>query len=126
MKNRIQRQGFLNHSARATQEKKMRLQSRTDSVQQLYKTEAWRTLKRLVLLEQPMCACGCGGRSTVVDHIRPHRGDSALFFDRGNLQGMTKICHDRKTAKYDGGFGNEVTEAPKAEERKPDTDYWIV
>lgn len=31
---------------------------------------------------------------TVVDHITPHKGDEALFFDQGNLQTLCKPCHD--------------------------------
>jgi 5-methylcytosine-specific restriction protein A len=37
-------------------------------------------------------------RAEVVDHIRPHRGDWALFIDPGNHQSLCKSCHDRKTA----------------------------
>jgi len=57
--------------------------------------------------------------SEVVDHIRPHRLDEALdsgdqaaitkaralFWDRNNWCAMSKLHHDRKTAKHDGGFG---------------------
>jgi 5-methylcytosine-specific restriction protein A len=42
----------------------------------------------------------------VVDHIKPHRGDMALFWDPNNWQGLTKADHDRKTATEDGGFGH--------------------
>jgi 5-methylcytosine-specific restriction protein A len=38
----------------------------------------------------------------VVDHIVPHRGDERLAFDRDNLQGLCKSCHDRKTATENG------------------------
>ena len=31
----------------------------------------------------------------VADHIRPHRGDEALFWDPANLQCLRKWCHDR-------------------------------
>jgi 5-methylcytosine-specific restriction protein A len=44
--------------------------------------------------------------ASVVDHIVPHRGDMALFWDRSNWQAMSKLCHDRKTARENGGFGN--------------------
>lgn len=37
----------------------------------------------------------------VVDHIRPHRGDMFLFWDRANWQSLCKRCHDRKTASED-------------------------
>ena len=54
------------------------------------------------LLREPWCrACAKRGvrtRATVVDHVTPHKGDWALFTDRGNLQSLCKSCHDRKTA----------------------------
>lgn len=31
----------------------------------------------------------------VADHIRPHRGDEALFWDASNLQCLCKVCHDK-------------------------------
>jgi 5-methylcytosine-specific restriction enzyme A len=56
-----------------------------------------------------MCVCDtCRGvrlPAHVVDHIVPHRGDPALFWDESNWQAMAKVCHDRKTATSDGGFG---------------------
>lgn len=30
----------------------------------------------------------------VCDHIKPHRGDERLFWDRANLQTLCKPCHD--------------------------------
>ncbi|WP_371263772.1 HNH endonuclease signature motif containing protein [Paenibacillus sp. UNC496MF] len=44
--------------------------------------------------------------ATIVDHIRPHKGDKALFWDRNNWQPLCKSCHDTKTVREDGGFGN--------------------
>lgn len=84
-----------------------RAEHRDTSIRDLYFTPQWRTLRRRVLREEPICRTRlCGQRSAVVDHVRPHRGDLTLFFDRTNLAGMCKQCHDRKTARYDGGFGN--------------------
>ena len=75
----------------------------------LYATPRWAAIRRAVLQERPFCAaCLANGRYTpaeVVDHIAPHKGDARLFFDRDNLQPLCKICHDRKTASEDGGFG---------------------
>lgn len=71
----------------------------------LYNAE-WRRLSKAFLEEHPYCACGCGGKATIVDHIRPHRGDLGLFWDQSNWQGMTKKHHDAKTAREDGGGGN--------------------
>jgi len=39
--------------------------------------------------------------ATVVDHIRPHRGDAALFWDPSNWQPLCKEHHDRKTGNED-------------------------
>ena len=38
---------------------------------------------------------------TVVDHIRPHRGDPVLFWDEKNWQSLCKSCHDKKTWNED-------------------------
>lgn len=57
---------------------------------------------------QPKCV-SCGQAATEVDHIVPiDRGGSN---SHSNLQSMCKSCHARKTAKFDGGFGNPVIES---------------
>ncbi len=43
--------------------------------------------------------------ATVVDHIRPHKGNQELFWDVTNWGALCKRCHDIKTVKEDGGFG---------------------
>ena len=62
---------------------------------------AWQRESRLFLKAHPLCAlCAQEGRytkATVVDHIRQHRGDVSLFWDRSNWQPLCKRCHDRKT-----------------------------
>lgn len=35
--------------------------------------------------------------ATVVDHIKPHRGDQKLFWDRGNWQPLCEHHHNVKT-----------------------------
>lgn len=72
---------------------------------QWYQTPRWRQLRALVLKEAGhVCqceACAQTGRATAantVDHIRPHRGDPALFWNRRNLQAMSAECHSAKTA----------------------------
>ncbi|WP_366881176.1 HNH endonuclease [Halothiobacillus sp.] len=58
----------------------------------------------------PLCAaCQRHDRTvaaSVVDHIKPHKGNRELFWDEHNWQGLCKPCHDVKTAREDGGFGN--------------------
>lgn len=63
----------------------------------------WRRARRLHLAEHPLCvsceAAGIVTPATVVDHIRPHRGDARLFWDQRNWQSLCKVCHDRKTRR---------------------------
>lgn len=66
----------------------------------------WQALRLAYLAQHPLCECGCEMPATVVDHRYPHRGDPALFWAWSNLQAMSKPCHDAKTAREDGGFGN--------------------
>jgi 5-methylcytosine-specific restriction endonuclease McrA len=71
-----------------------------------YHTAHWRKLRGQVLARDPICKICNRAPSRIADHIRPHRGVWALFCDLLNLQGLCKICHDRKTATEDGGGGN--------------------
>lgn len=72
----------------------------------------WQKASKAFLREHPLCQCPeCDeGRkrvkaATVVDHKIPHRGDMMRFWNPSNWQSMAKECHDKKTAKEDGGFG---------------------
>ncbi|MDW3204587.1 MAG: HNH endonuclease signature motif containing protein [Alphaproteobacteria bacterium] len=70
----------------------------------------WRKAREAFLAKHPLCEMDCEaeGRvtpATVVDHIVPHKGDRALFWDRSNWQAGCETCHNRKTAREDGGFG---------------------
>jgi 5-methylcytosine-specific restriction enzyme A len=77
----------------------------------------WRRYREAFLKRHPLCSeCQRQGRTTaarVVDHIRPHKGDQALFWDPKNHQSLCDYtspwnCHGRKTALEDGGFGRPV------------------
>lgn len=76
---------------------------------------AWQKLRKEHLDKQKYCQCEQCKRSLspskadMVDHIVPHRGDDRLRLDPNNLQSMLSSHHSRKTAKYDGGFGNKRT-----------------
>lgn len=65
----------------------------------LYDSALWKRMRRLQLIEHPLCAycarLGAVTAATVADHIKPHRGDIALFYDSDNLQSLCKPCHDR-------------------------------
>nr|WP_254915489.1 HNH endonuclease [Haematobacter massiliensis] len=49
-----------------------------------------------------MCKRLCAGKGeAVADHIIPHRGDEAMFWDADNLQCLCKSCHDGVKAKQE-------------------------
>lgn len=58
----------------------------------------WRKYRLQFLAEHPLCVmCKQVGRTeaaTVVDHVQPHRGDMALFWEPTNHQALCKPCHD--------------------------------
>jgi 5-methylcytosine-specific restriction protein A len=67
-------------------------------------TSDWRNARAEYLAQHPTCV-ECGALATVVDHVKAHKGNTLLFWDRLNWQALCKPCHDRKTAKHDGAFG---------------------
>lgn len=95
------------HRAKAVQYKE---RNRASSHQRGY-NGAWRRARAAFLMDHPLCEeCRREGRltpATVVDHITPHKGNRELFWNEKNWQALCKSCHDRKTAKEDGGFGNK-------------------
>lgn len=69
-----------------------------------YSLPVWtKTLRPAQLLREPFCReCAAQGfrtRATVVDHVRPFRGDWPLFIDPANHQSLCKFHHDQKTAR---------------------------
>lgn len=74
----------------------------------VYKTSRWAALRAEQLRQEPLCRyCKPMGdvvAATVVDHIKPHRGDRALAFDPDNLQSLCKPCHDRHADAKDRGL----------------------
>jgi 5-methylcytosine-specific restriction protein A len=66
----------------------------------------WRAARAAFLALNPACvSVGCGTDATVVDHIKPHRGNQSLFWDQSNWQSLCASCHGRKTARSDGRWG---------------------
>ena|SRR6218665_156093 len=65
----------------------------------LYKTAQWLKGRAWHLRNNPLCVyCGEEGLAvpaTVVDHIKPHKGDRTLFFDTKNWQSLCADHHDR-------------------------------
>ncbi len=65
----------------------------------------WRAARSRFLKANPLCVrCKDNGTitpATVVDHIKPHRGDNILFWNEINWQSLCKKCHDKKTMTED-------------------------
>jgi 5-methylcytosine-specific restriction endonuclease McrA len=70
---------------------------------------SWQQLRKQHLASHPFCsACADEGVTRiarVVDHIQSLRERPDLRLDPINLQSLCWPCHNRKTNKYDRGFG---------------------
>ena len=92
--------------------KQRNIRDNRSSYHYLYNTNKWIKLRQQILIDNPLCIlCKIEHKwvlATVVDHITPHKGNESLFYDVNNLQALCKICHDKKTAEEDGGFGNKI------------------
>ena len=66
-------------------------------VQSMY-DRRWRKARALYLTSHPLCVyCESDGQTrsaSVVDHIKPHKGDIRLFWDESNWQALCKTHHD--------------------------------
>ena len=75
-----------------------------------YNLQAWRNLRAEVLAKDPFCVLclseGIATPSTVADHIIPHKGDEALFWDKSNIRGVCKPHHDSdiQSDEHAGGY----------------------
>ncbi len=76
----------------------------------------WQKARAGYLSHHPLCIeherQGQYIQATVVDHIVPHKGNMVLFWDSDNWQPLCEACHDSKTAREDGGFGNKAGARP--------------
>ncbi len=76
----------------------------------------WQRYRLGFLQANPLCVeCLAAGRtapSTVVDHIRAHKGDQQLFWDPLNHRAVCKPHHDARTDE--GDFGRPI---PKEQHR---------
>jgi 5-methylcytosine-specific restriction endonuclease McrA len=54
---------------------------------------AWEKARKAYLYKHPRCV-RCQRAATVVDHVKAHRGDQALFWDSSNWQPLCAPCHN--------------------------------
>lgn len=85
----------------------------TSPFRKWYSTAGWKSIRKRRLETDPLC-CRCSQRglivpSDTVNHIKPHRGNRALFFCYENTEAVCKICHDRFIQREEiHGYSNEV------------------
>jgi 5-methylcytosine-specific restriction protein A len=102
-----------NYGKQVYQQKKQYEKDRGSAASRGY-GKRWQKAREYFLNHNPICIrCERDKEiikpARVVDHIRPHKGNQKLFWDRENWQALCKPCHDRKTVLEDGGFGNATT-----------------
>lgn len=75
--------------------------------------ERWRRARRSFLASHALCVMchkeGVATLATVVDHITPHRGDLALFWNTANWQPLCTMHHNKvKQGIEHRGFDTQV------------------
>ena len=87
----------------------------------MYKSRRWKQQRMRQLTKDPLCAyclrMGKVSPALVADHIKPHRGNEALFWDSGNLQSLCFRCHNsskqiEERADKNKNKGNDVDGMP--------------
>lgn len=85
----------------------------------LYASRQWRALRINQLQNNPLCAFCLSQNlivsASIVDHVIPHKGNKALFFQPDNLQSLCKLCHDKtkQILEKRGVFiGTDISGAP--------------
>ena len=67
----------------------------------------WQQAREGYLKRHPLCVMckrrGLVVEASVVDHITPHKGDMALFWDSSNWQALCRLCHDAHKKRLELG-----------------------
>jgi len=75
----------------------------------------WEAARAVFLAEHPLClGCEAMGRvvpTVIVDHVVPHRGDEALFWDEGNWQPVCEWHHAMVKQRLEGLFDRRAITA---------------
>jgi len=91
--------------AEAAKRQRVRNRSRPSANQRGYSAQ-WRIASKafLAMPENRYCVV-CGKPAQAVDHIKPHKGNHALFWDKANWRPICISCNSRKAVREEGGFG---------------------
>lgn len=94
----------LTEDTYCSEHRKSHVEDRPNAVKRGYNSK-WRSARNKFLESNPFCVrCKEQGKlveATVVDHVKPHRGDRNMFWDESNWQPLCKSCHDKKTMTED-------------------------
>lgn len=79
----------------------------THDGKKLYGTR-WQKERKVFLMNNPWCVmCKQDTRrmvkANVVDHVRPHKGDMILFWDKANWQSLCRTHHNSVKAREEAG-----------------------
>jgi 5-methylcytosine-specific restriction protein A len=78
----------------ATRERNARHDRRRLPARERGYDHSWRKARLAFLASHPHCAIpACDQPATTVDHMIPHRGDRALFWNTANWQSLCNHCH---------------------------------
>ena len=78
----------------------------------------WQRARAEFLKHHHWCVT-CGKPANVVDHIKPHRGDQALFWNKSNWQPMCDHCHSSTKQREENRGGSDISK------RRPQTGRQI-
>lgn len=77
--------------------------NRPNSTARGYTSTRYQKARRSFIRSHPLCVecdrLGIVEPATILDHIKPHRGDWKLFWDHSNWQSLCTICHNRKSQR---------------------------
>ena len=86
-----------------------RTRDSTDPWRAWYKTARWQRLRLSVLVASDFTCVRCktvaDSPGLVADHIKPHRGNAAMFWNRQNLQCLCTHCHSSLKQREERGGG---------------------
>lgn len=84
------------HVVLADRERKARFDQNRASARERGYTSKWQREREAFLKVHKTCRRdGCGKPANIVDHIRPHRGNWKIFWDRSNWQPLCVTCHSK-------------------------------
>ncbi len=88
--------------AGATRERKARFDAKRKGSSARGYTGTWDRARAAYLAAHPYCV-RCGKAAVHLDHIKAHKGDTALFWDKTNWQGLCAYHHNSVKQREERG-----------------------